>query len=56
MQTFQTLLDTFGQQVHQQKIHSSETVINVSTWPPGIYVAEACEEGQVVGRSKLVVR
>ena len=48
--------NTFGQQVHQQEIRYAETVINVSTWASGIYLAVVVEEGKVVGKVKFVVR
>ena len=51
-----TCINAFGQQVYQQVINSVETVINVSTWIPGIYLAVMLEEGNVVGRGKFVVR
>ena len=51
-----TCFNTFGQQIHQQEILSGETVINVSTWTPGIHLAVVYEEGKPVGNAKFVVR
>jgi hypothetical protein len=51
-----TCFNTFGQQIVQQEIQSEETVINVSTWSPGIYLAVVYEDGKAVGRAKLMVR
>ena len=51
-----TCFNTFGQQVHQQEITGKETVIDVSNWSPGIYLAVVYEWGKPVGRSKLMVR
>ena len=51
-----TCFNTFGQQVHHQEIRSAETVIDVSTWSPGIYLAVVYRDGKPVGRSKFVVR
>lgn len=49
--------NTFGQQVHMQKIQAIETEINVSTWPQGIYLAVVNENGKVpVAMSKFIVR
>jgi hypothetical protein len=48
--------NNFGQQIHQQEITGSETIIDVSTWSPGIYLAVVVEDGKPVGRSKFVVR
>ena len=33
-----------------------QTMINVSTWTPGIYLAVVYEDGKPVGRSKFVVQ
>jgi hypothetical protein len=51
-----TCFNTFGQMVHQQEIHSAETVINVSTWAPGIYLVVVYGDGKVVGRARFVVQ
>lgn len=48
--------NTFGQQVHTQELHTAESVINVSTWTPGIYLAVVYEEGKPVGRAKFIVQ
>ncbi len=48
--------NAFGQQVHQQQICSSVTVINVSGWAPGIYLAVVYDAGKLLGKSKLVLR
>ena len=48
--------NTFGQQIHQQEIRSQETVVNVTTWTPGIYLAVVHADGKPVGRAKFVVR
>jgi len=54
--THLTCFNTFGWEVHQQKIHASETMIIVSTWSPGIYLAVVYEDGKPMGRAKFVVR
>ena len=46
----------FGQQFHQQLIHSTETMINVSNWPCGIYIVLIYENGKPVSMAKFVVR
>jgi hypothetical protein len=51
-----TCFNTFGQQVHQQEVTGTETAVNVSNWPPGIYLAVVYEDGKLVRRSKFVVR
>lgn len=48
--------NTYGQQVHQQEIHSAQTVINVSTWSQGIYLVVLYEDEKPVERAKFVVR
>jgi S-formylglutathione hydrolase FrmB len=51
-----TCFNPFGQQVHRQEITGAETVIDVSTLAPGIYLAVVSEDGKPVGRSKFVVQ
>jgi hypothetical protein len=48
--------NTFGQQVHHQEIAGPETVVSVSTWAPGIYLAVVHEDGRPVGQTRMVVR
>ena len=47
--------NTFGQQVLQLEIRSGETVIDVSTWPPGIYLAVVYEGDKPVGKAKFII-
>lgn len=47
--------DIFGQQLFQQEIVTTVTSINVSTWPPGIYIAVVYEDGKPESRTKIVV-
>lgn len=51
-----TCFNTFGTQVHQQEITGTETVINVSTWSQGIYLAVVVEDGKPVETAKFVVQ
>ena len=48
--------NTYGQQVYQEEITSTESVINISTWQAGIYLAVIYAHGKPVGQSKFVVR
>jgi hypothetical protein len=47
--------NAFGQKVHQQEAYLAETLINVTNWTPGIYLAVMYEKGKPVGKSKFVV-
>jgi hypothetical protein len=50
--------DDFGRQVHNQKIYKGQqdTDVDVSTWPPGIYIAVVYSDGSTRGKAKFVVR
>lgn len=50
--------DDFGRQVHSQKIYKGQqnTDLNVSAWPPGIYIAVVYSDGSARGKAKFVVR
>ena len=51
-----TCLNSFGQPIHQQKIHSIETVINISNWQPGIYIGLVYEDEKPITQAKFVVK
>ena len=51
-----TCLNTFGQHVHQQEIDSYKVLIDISAWPPGIYLAAVYKDGKPVGGAKFVVQ
>jgi hypothetical protein len=51
-----SLFNPFGQQMHQQEITDKQTLLDVSTWAPGIYLAVAVEDGRPVGRSKFLIQ
>ena len=46
----------FGQEVHQQEVTSTETLISIGAWQPGIYLAVIYEDGKPISRAKFVVR
>jgi hypothetical protein len=50
--------DNFGRLVHSRKIYhgQQDTVLDVSTWPPGIYIAVVYSDGSARGKAKFVVR
>jgi hypothetical protein len=50
--------DDFGRQVHSQKIYKGQqdTDLDVSTWPPGIYIAVVYSDGSARGKAKFVVK
>ncbi len=50
--------DDFGRQIHYQKIYKGQqdTDVDVSGWPPGIYIAVVYSEGSARGKAKFVVR
>jgi hypothetical protein len=50
-----TCFNTFGQQIHQQEINNNDTIIDLSTWQPGIYLAVICSDGKPMATSKFVV-
>lgn len=51
-----TCLNAFGQPIHHQNIHSTETVINISNWQPGIYIGIVYEDEKLIARAKFVVQ
>jgi hypothetical protein len=50
--------DNFGRQIHSQKIYKDQqyTDVDVSGWPPGIYIAVVYSDGSARGKAKFVVR
>jgi hypothetical protein len=50
--------DNFGRLIHSRKIYNGQqdTVLDVSTWPPGIYIAVVYSDGSARGKVKFVVR
>jgi len=50
--------DNFGRLIHSRKIYNGQqdTVLDVSTWPPGIYIAVVYSDGSARGKAKFVVR
>ena len=48
--------NTFGQEVHQQEVYGSESLINISSLQPGIYLAVIYKDVRPLGRAKFVVR
>ena len=50
--------DDFGRQIHSQKIYKGQqdTDVDVSGWPPGIYIAVVYSDGSARGKAKFVVR
>jgi hypothetical protein len=48
--------NAIGKQIHQQKIQSTETEIDVSVWPAGIYLVVIHRDGKVVDTMKLIVK
>lgn len=47
---------SIGKQIHQQKIQSTETEIDVSEWPAGIYLVVIHRDGKVMDTIKLIVK
>jgi hypothetical protein len=47
-------INIFGQLMHRQHITDSETAINVSSWPPGLYLAVVYEDGKALCSAKFV--
>ncbi|MCF8366643.1 MAG: T9SS type A sorting domain-containing protein, partial [Bacteroidales bacterium] len=49
--------DDFGRQIHSQKIYKGQQdmEVDVSGWPPGIYIAVVYSDGSVRGKAKFVV-
>jgi hypothetical protein len=49
--------DVFGSLLHSEPIMQGqkEVVLDISSWPPGMYVAVVYSNGGVVGKSKFVV-
>ncbi|MCD4744862.1 MAG: T9SS type A sorting domain-containing protein [Bacteroidales bacterium] len=50
--------DIYGRKVHKEKVHryQGESIVDVSRWNNGMYVAVVLSEGKVVGRKKFVVK
>jgi hypothetical protein len=50
--------DYLGRQIHNQKIYKDQQDmdVDVSTWPPGIYIAVVYSDGSARGKVKFVVR
>jgi hypothetical protein len=50
--------DLLGRKVHEEKIYPYQdaSVVDVSGWNDGMYVAVVTSEGKVVGRCKFVIR
>jgi hypothetical protein len=50
--------DNFGRLIHSRKIYNGQqdTVLDVSTWPPGIYIAVVYSDGSARGKAKFEVR
>jgi len=50
--------DIYGRKVYEEKVYryQGESIVNVSAWNKGLYVAVVLSEGTAVGRAKFVVR
>jgi len=50
--------DDFGRQIHSQKIYKGQqdTDVDVSGWPPGMYIAVVFSNGEARGKAKFVVQ
>jgi len=50
--------DVFGRQVHSQQVYKGQqdTELDVTGWPPGIYIAVVYSDGSARGKAKFVVR
>jgi hypothetical protein len=50
--------DNFGRLIHSRKIYNGQqdTVLDVSTWPPGIYIAVVYSDGSARGKVKFVIK
>ena len=50
--------DDFGRQIRNQKIYrgQQDTELDVSNWPPGIYIAVVYSEGSARGKVKFIIQ
>ncbi len=50
--------DIYGRKVHEEKVYpyQGESIVDVSAWNKGLYVAVVLSEGTPAGRAKFVVR
>lgn len=51
-----TCYNSIGKTVYNQVVNENETVIDITLWQPGIYLAILYEDGKPAGKAKFVVQ